>query len=274
MFGVSSVFISSLPRQIGTPAARGVVGHDAAAETEVAHRVVGHRAPARRQQRDVGLVDPDGVDHQHALVQEAELVDVAHERLAVLRLAEHALELGLEDVDVERQVVAPGERGDRGEIVGRHALRRGAGHRGAEAAVRLAVPAVDEMVVESEQLRGRLPRRAVHRAALRLGQQIGEEGVLLVLDDVRLVDRDRRADAGVLVRPHDRVDRLAGRDRDVIRVVVHRGDPAAEHLERAEHRADVYEPFPVARRCERRHLVEHEELERQAGQGAFHEVAG
>jgi hypothetical protein len=33
-------------------------------------------------------------------------VDVAHERFAAFRLAEHALELGLEDVDVERQVVA------------------------------------------------------------------------------------------------------------------------------------------------------------------------
>ncbi len=137
-----------------------------------------------------------------------------------------------------------------------------------------AVPALDQVRVEREQLFGRLSRRALHGAPLSLREQLGEEGVLLVLHDVRLVDRDGRADPDVLVGAHDRVDRLGGRHRHVVGVVVHRGDAAPEHLHRADQGADVGEPALVARGGERRHLVEHEELERQPGQHALHEVAG
>jgi hypothetical protein len=56
-------------------------------------------------------------------------------------------------------------------------------------------------------------------------------------------------------------------------VVVHGGDAAPEHLDRADLRADVGEPIGVDRCRKGRHLVEHEELEREPGQHPFHQVA-
>jgi hypothetical protein len=168
---------------------------------------VGDGAAGGGEELDVALVEPDGVDDHHPLVEEPEIVDVPHQRFAELHLAKHPLH-GLEDVDVERQVVPP--RQTAGGSSPRHPL--GAEHgRRRQAAVSCAVPARsgDRRI----QLAGRLARRAIHGAAL-ASEQLGE-GRCFVLHDVRLIDCDRGADRHPRGTP-DRVDVSRG-NRHVVR---------------------------------------------------------
>src|ERR1700738_125889 len=50
----------------------------------------------RRNQRDIIVVDPDRVDHRHALIEVTEIVHVPDQRLAPFVLPEDALGLGLQ----------------------------------------------------------------------------------------------------------------------------------------------------------------------------------
>ena len=95
------------------------------------------------------------------------------------------------------------------------------------------MPAIDQVVVELEELGPRLARRGVHRLARVGRQQLGQKRDLLVFDDVRLINRDRRAYADIRVGTHDRVDRFARGDRHVIGIVVNARDASPEHLHRA-----------------------------------------
>ena len=110
--GVVGVHLVGADAQRHARFAKREVRHHAAAQTQVAHRVVRDRAPRAREQRDVGVVDPDRVDHHHPLVEQAEVVHVTDERAAVLLRTEHALQPRLEDVDVERQVVTARKLGE------------------------------------------------------------------------------------------------------------------------------------------------------------------
>ena len=70
---------------------------------------MGDRAAACREQSDVLLVDPDRMDDQLALIQQAEVVDVPDKRLAVFLLAEHPLQPRLQDVNDEGHIMLGGQ---------------------------------------------------------------------------------------------------------------------------------------------------------------------
>ncbi len=90
------------------------------------------------------------MDHHHALVEQPEFVHVAHERPAELFLAEHALQPGFEDVDIERQVVPLAQFGQAAKVFDRHPLRGRAGHRRGESPVRRAMPPPDEVLIQGQ----------------------------------------------------------------------------------------------------------------------------
>jgi hypothetical protein len=60
----------------------------------------------------------------------------------------------------------------------------------------------------------------------------------------------------------------------VVGVVVHGGDASAQHLEAPIIVPHIGQATAVAAGRQRRHLVQHEDLERVAGQLALHQVAG
>ena len=216
-----------------------VKGHDAAAKAQVAHRVVRHGAPGGGEQRDISVIDPDGVDDHHIFVQQPQFVHITHQRLAELVLAQHALQLGFEDVDVEGQRVLLAKVRQCAQIRLRDALWRGAGHGSRQAPAFRAVPARDEVLVEREQFLGALPRRAFHGAPLGFGQQILEEGIFFVLDDIGLVYGHGGTHAAIGVGLHDGVHCFACGKRNMKGIVVHAGDAALEHFNGAEHGAHI-----------------------------------
>ena len=78
-------------------------------------------APGVGDEIEVGVVHPDRVDHVHALGKQAEIGGVADQRPAGearLLVGEHALQLGLQHVRVERQVVAPAQLVERAKYSG------------------------------------------------------------------------------------------------------------------------------------------------------------
>ncbi len=75
---------------------------------QVADRIVRHDCTAKRDQVHVRLVDPYGMDDVRPLAEQSEVVNIADQRPAAeLLVAENALQLGLQDMDIERQVARP-----------------------------------------------------------------------------------------------------------------------------------------------------------------------
>ena len=105
-------------------------------------------------------------------------------------------------------------------------------------------------------------------------EQVGEVREPLVLGQLGLVDRHRRADAEVAVGAHHRVHCLRSRSRSVDRIIEHGGDTATDHLERSEEHASAVELRRERAEVERRQLVEHEQLEREVVDEAAVERAG
>ena len=151
---------------------------------------------------------------------------------------------------------------------------RGARDGGAEPSCARAVPSLDEPGVEAGQLLGRLAGGLGHPPADVVRQEVVEEGVLLVLDHVRLVDGDDGAHAACHVGPHQAVDGLLGRAGVVEGVVVDRRHPELQHLDRAQHGPHVVQVRRGRLVAEGRDLVEHEDLERRVVGRALEEIAG
>ncbi len=82
----------------------GAEGRDAAAEPEVADGIVGHGDARVGERADVPVIDPNAwmttvCESTHAFIRRD-----LHQRAAIDLVAQRALRLGLEDMDVEGQL--------------------------------------------------------------------------------------------------------------------------------------------------------------------------
>ncbi len=122
---------------------------DAVADVEVATGMVGNRGAALGQERDVLLVDPDGMPVGDVAIHQPQVVEVGQQRLAVLHNAVGPLVRGLQRVDVQRnatQFVGPGL--DAPQQIGRHAVRpAGRQENVVEVAVVLGIKRLEQLKV-------------------------------------------------------------------------------------------------------------------------------
>ena len=147
-----------------------------------------------------------------------------------------ALHLGLQHVRVQREAVALGQVVKCGEVVQADSLRRGDRHSGTDAIVCRAVPGADQVVVGVEQPFG------VRRCGLVEGGGIDEfacERQLFGLGQLWLIEREKGPDPAVAVGRGHRVDDLRVGVGHQEGVVLHGGDAALQHLDRAEHGAQI-----------------------------------
>ena len=214
-------------------------GQHAAAEPQVADRVVYDRRTGVGDHVEVGLVYPHGVDHVGVLFEKSGGGGVADQRPpGEPRLLGHqgALDLGLQHVRVQRQAVTLGQIVQRGEVLQADALRRGDRDGRPDPVVRSAVPGSDQMVVRLQQLGGGSRCRLVKGSGF---VEFGYEWQLFGLGQLRLVQREERSDPAVAVGRRHRVDDLRIGERHQEGVVLHAGDAPLQHLDRAEHGPQV-----------------------------------
>ena len=132
--------------------------------------------------------------------------------------------------------MALGEIIQRGEVVQADALRRGDRHGGTDTVIGRAVPGADQVVVGVEQPFG------VRRCGLVEGSAVGEfvcERQLFGLGQLRLIEREKGPDPAVAIGRGHRVDDLRVGVGHQEGVVLHGGDAALQHLDRAEHGAQI-----------------------------------
>ena len=90
------------------------------------------------------------------------------------------------------------------------------------------------------------------------GQDFVQERIFFVFDQVLVIDRHRRTQAGVGIGLHQRIDRVLRRVGIVECVVMHRCDAGFEHLDRAQHGLQIDDARVGLGHAVRRHLEQHE----------------
>jgi hypothetical protein len=123
----------------------------------------------------------------------ATVVHMPDQRLAPFALAQNALGLGLQHMDIERQIVRAAEFRQEREIILADTLRRRIGYRNAQSPVLGAVPGRVIPAIEIGHVRRGRARRAVHFGTDLGRQNLFEKRIFHILDQVLMIDRDRRA---------------------------------------------------------------------------------
>ena len=207
-------------------------------ELEVGECVVDHRAARLPHQGDVVVGEPDAVRDGGVAVEQAEVVHVLDQGLAVELAAGDCLHLRFEDMGVEGQPVRAGE------LIGRV-------HQGHGAALRTggrrheAEPS-GPVVIEGERLlteRGELVCRRRHHL-VDLALEVARQKVVQIDDRVGQlavdhVTGDRGAQAHILVGLEHRADSLHGLQREFENVVGEEGRAGLDRVHGAERRAQV-----------------------------------
>ena len=211
---------------------------DAGAELEVGKRVVDDRAARLAHQRDVLVGEPDAVGDGGVPVEQAEIVHVADQRLAVEFPAGDRLDLRLENVGVEREAVGAGEG------AGRLHQRLGAalGARGRRHETEPAGPAVvarqrriaerREFLHRRRRLRVDLALQVVRQEIVQIDDRVGQ----LAVDHVA---RDGRAQPHILIGLEHGAQGFHGLERELEDVVGEEGDAGLDGVHGAQRRAQI-----------------------------------
>ncbi len=212
-------------------------------------------------QLDVLVGHPDRMRDRRARMQQAEIVHVADQGLAVELGSGHRLRLGLQDMGVEGRPDRPRQLvGGQHQLLGAALRRRRRDHEtqaaGAIVEARSRFLAEGEIVVE--------PRR---RQRVRLGLEVGGDHLVGKGDRVEEwpvhdVARDVGAQPDIVIGLEDLpklVERLAAQFVDV---VDQGGDAVPERFHRHHHRPQIDQPVGRRRGAQDGIAIEHPELER------------
>ncbi len=208
-----------------------------ALQLEIADRVM-HDAGARRSQHlDVARGQPDAMHQVEPLIQQPGILKERKQRNR-LHLCGRRLRARLVDMGEYRQLVVARQLGDAREQFRRAALRRRGRQRPSDQRPGRHAEALDLARDEIKLLLGAAASAAEDTGADRLRQVLGHQGRDIELRSVARRDGEVDPDAGLVIgREHGVDERLVGWiDREE---VLHRRDAIAQHLGRADQRADA-----------------------------------
>ena len=196
-----------------------------------------HRA-APGEEVDVVVVDPDRMGERPAAVEDAERLELGDHRAAVALFGQGSLDAGFQQMGVDAEIARSGDfvAADQ-HLVGTADRVGRAGHDRDQPL--MAVPGIGGLDADRCDLVGRQRRQRVvaEIAGDREVDAVDPGGVDVVIGAVEQAERDRRPHADPGIGAREGADILDG--AVLLRVVVdRRGDARAQHVERAERRAD------------------------------------
>ena len=195
-------------------------------------------APRAREEIDIALVDPNRMGEGPAAVEDAERVELGDHRFSVALFGQGSLDPGFQQMGVDAEVARSGDFVAADQHFVRTADRVGrAGHDRDQPPV--PVPGICGLDADRCNLVGgqRRQRVVAEIAGDRELDAFDPGGVDVVIGAVENAERDRRPHADPGIGARHRADILES--AVLLRVVVdRRGDARAQHVERAERRAD------------------------------------